>query len=175
MNQNTLESQQCFQDLLTSLVAEVEVYEKLLELYERKQKAVVANDLDALRAVVHKEPVMLQRAERLALQRELRVRAVSAMMNTMDSTPTLGEIIDIAPVQLRTRLKELRQQLRANVVQITRANRQNEFLINSALEMTTSMIDTLLREKEITTSTIYQGNGETTAKDTGQRMIDYQI
>jgi flagellar biosynthesis/type III secretory pathway chaperone len=174
MNQQSPEVRQTFEDLMRILNTEVGVYEDLLLLMQRKQTAIIANDLDVLRDTIHKEHLILQRTENVGAQRELRVRAVAAMLNTMGSKPSLPELIEMAPAQYRPELFELHHRLKANVEQITLANKNNAFLLNSALELTRGMIKIFLKGDDSERS-VYQGNGQTATNTTGQSMVDCQI
>jgi len=174
MNAEDRQHCQNFEELLTTLKAEAAIYEEFLSLLQQKKQVVIANDVDALREIIHRENRLVRRIETITGERTVQAQSLGVLLKHLETTPTLQQLVEMAPRQFREEISRLRDLLKTRVEQIARVNSENAFLLHSALNLTRGIIGIFLRGEEDKQGH-YLPNGQVSSQRTRQKMIDYQI
>ena len=174
MNELLRENQGPFNDLVLSLSHEVALYDQLALMLKSKQKAIIQGDVDLLQNLVHEEHRLIPKIRLATQARELRAAAIGALADVGAKTPSLKELIDLSPSHHTQTLIGHREKLIAALDRIAHANRENEFLLNSSLELVRGLVQVLLGREEHET-VHYGGKGKINNDQTRRAVVDCQI
>ncbi len=163
-----------FQELILCLAHEVQLYNDLGELLVAKQSNIIKGDVESLQNNVHEEQRLIPKIRTATRARELRAATIGAVSKLRSKTPSLKELIDLTPSPFSKQLIEFREQLILRLDQIAHANRENEFLLNSSLELVRGLVQVLLGKAE-NENVHYGGHGQMSEDLTGNARVDCQV
>jgi flagellar biosynthesis/type III secretory pathway chaperone len=163
-----------FQDLVDTLSKEVDLYSQLEQLLKDKQSSIINGNVDKLQKIVHEEQRLIPKIRMATQSREQRATTIGAMMHLATRTPSLSELIDLSPSHHVQQMLAFRAQLIKSLDQIAHANRENEFLLNSSVELVRGLVQVLLG-KEKNENLHYGGRGKLQEDPTRRANVDYQI
>jgi len=163
-----------FQDLAADLAQEVELFQQLGELLKAKQSSIITGDVELLQNIVHEEQRLIPKIRKATKVRELQAAAIGASSTSRMPTPSLRELIKLSPSRYSMQLIAYREKLIISLDQIAQANRENEFLLNSSVELVRGLIQLLLGS-DGNENVHYSGQGKIAEDRINQGHLDYQI
>jgi flagellar biosynthesis/type III secretory pathway chaperone len=164
--------------LLINLQTARKVYERLLELAEKKRLHIVQNDLAALRRDIETEQRLAGagaslNTERDALHREccaaLRVKARAKA--PQGAAAKLEDLCAAMPREMAQRFSVERAALCRTLEQLLRANRTNAFLVNNSLDLMQGLLNALFGGEKICA---YGPRGSRARTEYSVRSLDTQ-
>lgn len=125
------------EELIDTLDREDRLYADLIPIQEEKIRAIVANDLDALRRLSNDEQKLVDEVGNLEKKRIRVINDVATVLGKVSGTMNLEQIIQTLKRQPKEQkqLQELHDRLRRTVARLQELNIQNKKLLNEALEM----------------------------------------
>ena len=174
MNEFVTEMDGAFQELVLNLALEVNLYKDLENLLKDKQSSIIRGDIESLQSIVHEEQRLIPKIQTATRARELRASTIGAVSKLRAKTPSLKELIDLSPSHHQRELIEFREDLIMSLDQIARNNRENEFLLNSSVELVRGLVQVLLGTDE-DERFHYGGRGIITEKRSQKSRVDCQI
>lgn len=125
------------EELIDTLDREDRLYADLIPIQEEKIRAIVANDLDALRRLSNDEQRLVDEVGNLEKKRVRVINDVATVLGKVSGTMNLEQIIQTLKRQPKEQkqLQELHDRLRRTVARLQELNIQNKKLLNEALEM----------------------------------------
>ncbi len=165
---------EAYESLILCLVYEVEMYQELSRLLKEKQSCIISGDIESLENIVHEEQRLIPKVRTATQAREVRAATIGAVSKLTKKTPTLKELIDLSPSHISKQLIEFREHLITSLDQIAHANRENEFLLNSSVELVRGLVQVLLG-KEDNKNTYYGGQGMIANDHTPKANVDFQV
>lgn len=125
------------EELIDTLDREDKLYADLIPIQEEKIRAIVANDLDALRRLSNDEQQLVDEVGSLEKKRVRVINDVATVLGRVSGTMNLEQIIQALKSQPREqkKLQELHDRLRRTVARLQELNIQNKKLLNEALKM----------------------------------------
>ncbi|GEM_PF-3251260 len=168
------EQNDLFGSLIVILSDEVAVYEKLVNVSRRKQKSIVDGKIDELRKYIHEEQALIQNALAIAETRNTHINAVCESKGVEDKRARLKSIIEIAPSMFAVELKNLRYRLKSNLNQITRVNKENQYLLNASIEYVKGLVRVFLQADD-ESATVYSKEGLVSPPKDEMKVLDCQI
>ncbi len=125
------------EELIDTLDREDRLYADLIPIQEEKIRAIVANDLDALRRLSNDEQKLVDEVGNLEKKRVRVINDVATVLGKVSGTMNLEQIIQTLKRQPKEQkqLQELHDRLRRTVARLQELNIQNKKLLNEALEM----------------------------------------
>jgi len=173
MNQKLTKKDGAFQELVQSLSIEVGMYDELSKLLKAKQTSIIKGDVDSLQNIVHEEQRLIPKIRTATQARELCATTIGAVSHLRRKTPSLKELIDLSPSHFTQQLITYRETLIVCLDQIAHANRENEFLLNSSVDLVRGLAQVLLGKEESDT-VHYGGQGKFGDNRTRRANIDCQ-
>ncbi|MCM1244663.1 MAG: flagellar protein FlgN [Roseburia sp.] len=125
------------EELIDTLDREDRLYADLIPIQEEKIRAIVANDLDALRRLSNDEQNLVDEVGSLEKKRVRVINDVATVLGKVSGTMNLEQIIQTLKSQPKEQkqLQELHDRLRRTVARLQELNIQNKKLLNEALKM----------------------------------------
>lgn len=125
------------EELIDTLDREDQLYADLIPIQEEKIRAIVANDLDALRRLSNDEQQLVDEVGSLEKKRVRVINDVATVLGKVSGTMNLEQIIQTLKGQPKEQkqLQELHDRLRRTVARLQELNIQNKKLLNEALKM----------------------------------------
>ncbi|MEA3286028.1 MAG: flagellar protein FlgN [Candidatus Marinimicrobia bacterium] len=163
-----------FKELIQCLEHEVKLYNQLGDLLKAKQSNIIKGDVESLQNNVHEEQRLIPKIRTATRARELRAATIAAVSKMSCKTPSLMELIDLTPSHYSQQLIEYREHLILRLDQIAHANRENEFLLNSSLELVRGLVQVLLGKAE-NENIHYGGHGQVYDDQTHNARVDCQV
>jgi hypothetical protein len=111
----------------------VRLQEALLEAAERKRAAIIANDVEAVEAVLGEETALLTEVERAEARRQALVADAARAAGPSGAAPKLKDLAAAAPAPWNERLAEAREALLRAVTELGRRTERNAALLQAAL------------------------------------------
>lgn len=153
-----------------------QMYEKYAEIYslsEKKKEQITQGDAQAMNETAKEEAAILSRITELEEEREKLVREYFQKNGKLTEVPaTIEDLEELADEQQKQKLRELALQLREMLEKQKQINQENQTLIRLHLEYTNYMVNTFLREPQI--SNIYGNTGTVDENDPNESIIDNQ-
>lgn len=162
-----------YEKLLRILDKEIKGYEELVMILSRKQEAIIEGDVDSLRQLVAEEQSLVRKIEGIVKERN-RIGMSLSNGKGEKAGVRLSFIIEGAPESYRERLHEIRYKLMSNLEQISRLNRENEYLLNFSIDFVRNMAQ-LIIEADGENIKVYNARGYTFSPGGSNKMLDYQI
>lgn len=125
------------EELIATLTAEKEVYEKLLPVSQRKKRTLIEDDLQGLQEVTDQEQELM---DRLAALEHKRTEVIQNMGIVLNRDPesldlvTIGNILTNRPEE-KKQIAALHDGLREVANRLVAINEQNKALIEQSLEL----------------------------------------
>jgi len=157
-------------DKVTALLRELnEVYGQLYELSQKKQQYIIANDSKAVSDIVKEEWSLVGKASDLEKDRN---ELVQTHFGKGEGTQvTIEDVLAKAKSPEREKLREAAVELRDLLEKQKKINKENQSLIELHLEYMEYMVNTVLKEPQI--SNIYGHSGAVEESDiTNKGIID---
>jgi flagellar biosynthesis/type III secretory pathway chaperone len=136
--------------LLINLQTAHKVYQRLLELAERKRLHIVQNDLEALRRDIESEQRLAAAGASLSVERESLHRECCAALRVRPpaqaprgTAAKLDDLCRAMSKEMIERFSRERGALRRTLEQLLRANRANAFLVNNSLDLMQGLLNAL--------------------------------
>lgn len=125
------------EELIDTLGAELDTYNKLLPVENKKTGIIMKNDLLALEQITAKEQEVVDEVLALENKRGKVVNNIAVVMNKKVEDIKVETIIDIlkSQPQLQRKLSEIHDNLKKVVHQIMDVNNHNKSLIEQSLEL----------------------------------------
>ncbi len=153
-------------ELLTELK---EVHEKLYDLSTKKQEAIIASDAERVNGIVKQEWVLLSEAGDLEKAREEIIDSEFAEWQKNGRQFTMQDLIEVTPPDMKPQMKSLAAGFSELVEKQKRINHENQSLINLHLEYMDYVVNTVLKEPQI--SNIYGTSGAVAESEITNRGI----
>ncbi|MCR4923326.1 MAG: flagellar protein FlgN [Lachnospiraceae bacterium] len=125
------------EELIDTLEKESVIYEKLLELTERKTPIIIKGDIEELQKITDEEQVVVDQISHLEKKRETVTNDIAIVINKDVSELKLTYLIELMSNQPKEkrRLSEVHDRLRTVVLKVKAINEHNQDLITHSLEM----------------------------------------
>ena len=125
------------EELVDVLGREEKIYADLIPIQEEKLRAVIANDLDAMRRLSDDEQNLVDEAGNLETKRIRIVKDISTVLGKGSGIMDLEQIVAALKNQPEEQkiLRELHDRLRRTVSRLQELNVQNKDLLSQAMEM----------------------------------------
>ena len=125
------------EELIGTLTAEEEIYRDLVPVEEEKTRAIIANDLKALKDITVREHELVDRTSALEGKRERVTLDIATVLSMDPKNITLEKIIDVLKNQPddQKRLQIVHDRLRKTVMRLQAVNDQNKTLLKEAMDM----------------------------------------
>ena len=125
------------EELIITLEAEEQEYQRLLNLSLRKTPVIISGDLEALASITNEEQLALTSLSHVDKKREVCMTDIANVVNKDVNTIKLSDLIAMlaARPQEQNRLAAVYDKLSEVVAQVKRSNEQNKQLIESSLEL----------------------------------------
>ena len=121
-------------ELIEIVENEVCAFQRLLDNMEREQRALVANDVEGLDAMVAEQQSLTEEAGRLEAERSRVVTSLSAVLGEEPDSVTLKRLVEQIQGPQSERLGEMRETLIDLQEKIRRTNRHNLLLIKQSMK-----------------------------------------
>ena len=162
-----------YEKLLRILEEEIKGYETLVMILGKKQEAIIKGDVESLRQLVVDEQTLAKRIENIVKERNSLGLLLSNRRNRKAGV-RLSELIEIAPENYKNLLQRVRYKLMSNLEQISRLNRENEYLLSFSIDFVRNMTQ-LIVGADVENVKIYNAKGRTFSPGENNKMLDYQI
>lgn len=125
------------EELVDTLGREEKIYADLIPIQEEKLRAVIANDLDAMRRLSDDEQNLVDEVGNLETKRIRIVKDISTVLGKGSGIMNLEQIVATLKNQPKEQkiLCELHDRLRRTVSRLQELNVQNKDLLSQAMEM----------------------------------------
>lgn len=125
------------EELVDTLGREEKIYADLIPIQEEKLRAVIANDLDAMRRLSDDEQNLVDEVGNLETKRIRIVKDISTVLGKGSGIMNLEQIVATLKNQPKEQKKlcELHDRLRRTVSRLQELNVQNKDLLSQAMEM----------------------------------------
>jgi len=167
-------SNQTFVYLIEILTKEVTLYERMVDVLQKKQDAIIIGGLEKLRNYLQEEQSLTQDALSLAGLRKDCVTNLNQIYKLTKSDLKLSTIIDIAPPKHSINLMNLKCRIKGSLDLITKVNRENSYLLNFSIEHIKGLAHLFLRADEESSRT-YDIDGILASPEEGCKMLNFQI
>lgn len=174
MNQTKNDMDGAYRDLILCLSNETRLYGELNRLLKQKQSNIINGDVESLQETVHEEQRLIPKIRTATQARELRAATIGVVSKLRKKTPSLKELIDLSPSHYSQQLIEFREQLILSLDRIAHANRENEFLLNSSVDLVRGLVQVLLGREE-NENVHYGGMGKITDDRSNTSQVDCQV
>ncbi len=163
-----------FHELVNCLTIEVDLYKELDLLLKAKQSSIISGDIEILQNIVHEEQRLIPRIQAATQARELRATTIGAVSKLRVKTPSLKELIDLSPSHYSQQMIGFREQLIQSLDRIAHANRENEFLLNSSVNLVRGLVQVLIGTEE-NENVHYGGRGVIAKNQSTRTHVDCQV
>ncbi len=125
------------EELIQTLNEEESLYGQLIPVEEEKTRAIISNDLDALREIAVQERELVDRTSALENKREQVAMDIATVLGRDPKTITLEQIASVLKNQPQDqkKLQEVHDRLRRTVSRLQELNDQNKDLLKEAIDM----------------------------------------
>ncbi|MFQ6615002.1 MAG: flagellar protein FlgN [Fidelibacterota bacterium] len=166
--------QDLYDPLVTALEEESRLYQQMITVIREKQDNIISGDLDALRICVGNEQQLIQKARNAEKHRKQLVESIAVSKDIALDSPTLVDLIGIAPEPYHMQLKHIRKQIHKTLNKMMGLNRENSLLLNTSLNHVHGMVQLFLSVNDDAPST-YTPQGTLDPREMATKVIDYRI
>jgi len=140
-------------ELLNILKEEKELYQKLFEIAEAKNEALVNNDTDKLVETVENDREVISEIEAKDQQRNDKIQEIKAEFKIELEKDSYSNLIKKLPGEWGEALNPIREELIELTDEFHNLNEQNQLLLTQALELNQLSFETIMEniKKEDTT------------------------
>lgn len=150
------------------------LYEKMLELSTRKNECIVKSDVQAVGDIVKEEWLLLSEIGKAEEERARVVCEIDAGVVAGTENITVQNVIDAAQGEEKKRLSAVADRLKALIDMQKKLNAESRALIELQLQYVDFMINTFLKEPQV--SNIYGNSGIVEETETEHKgIIDNQV
>ncbi len=154
-------------DKIIALLEELKnLYGELYNMSKLKQKHLIANEAQEVSDIIKEEWSLMSKATDLE---DERTAAVKELLGREEEANSFEEIMQMAAPQQREQLKMVSAELRETIEEQKKLNAENQSLIELHLEYMEYMINTVLKEPEV--SNIYGNSGTLSDRAIDPRSI----
>jgi flagellar biosynthesis/type III secretory pathway chaperone len=141
------------EELLNILKEEKELYQKLFEIAEAKNEALVNNDTDKLVETVENDREVISEIEAKDQQRNDKIQEIKAEFKIELEKDSYSNLIKKLPGEWGEALNSIREELIELTDEFHNLNEQNQLLLTQALELNQLSFETIMEniKKEDTT------------------------
>jgi flagellar biosynthesis/type III secretory pathway chaperone len=141
------------EELLNILKEEKELYQKLFEIAEAKNEALVNNDTDKLVETVENDREVISEIEAKDQQRNDKIQEIKAEFKIELEKDSYSNLIKKLPGEWGEALNPIREELIELTDEFHNLNEQNQLLLTQALELNQLSFETIMEniKKEDTT------------------------
>ena len=125
------------EELVSTLEREDQLYTDLIPIQEKKTRAIVANDLDAIGKLADEEQQLVDEVGILETKRTRITNDIATVLGKPQGTMKLEQIVQTLKNQPleQKKLRDLHDRLRRTVARLQELNAQNKELLDQVLEM----------------------------------------
>ena len=162
------------EELIDTLGAELDAYNKLLPVENKKTGIIMKNDLLALEQITAKEQEVVDEVLALENKRGKVVNNIAVVMNKKVEDIKVETIIDIlkSQPQLQRKLSEIHDNLKKVVHQIMYVNNHNKSLIEQSLELIEFIMNLIQSTRMSPGSNNYTNSATSADMTEGAGMFD---
>jgi flagellar biosynthesis/type III secretory pathway chaperone len=162
------------EELTSTLNEELESYQRLLELSEKKTEILVNGHVPALQEITKEEQELAGRVFRLDKKRENVLKDICLVINKKSEDITLSTLIDLLGNQVneREQLTEIDQALKETLEKLRFKNEQNKLLLNQSLDLVNFTINAIRSIQEYPQTASYENKGNTSNSTGRNSMFD---
>ena len=158
------------ENLIGVLNEECDAYEQLLKVSMRKTPAIVSDDLDALSKITDEEQEIVGHISSIDRRRSEAWTDIANVLNRDVKTLKLKDLIKIMenrPEEQKA-LSEIYDRLHSVTKEVGRVNKQNQELLESALELVQYTMNVIQSSKAAPESANYNGMAENAGETLGR-------
>lgn len=133
------------EDLLTILKEEKNLYQKLFEIAEEKNEALVNNDLDKLIEIVEKDRKVIADIEKKDQARNDKIQEIKNKFEIELEKDSYSNLIEQLPAEWGETLNPIREELIELTDDFHSLNEQNQKLLKQAMELNKISFETLMQ------------------------------
>jgi len=122
-----------WESLLEILDEQSLVYQKLIDLMENKQQAIIKDDLNQLEEIVAQEGALAKSLTVLEKKRLDIVGQLAKELDLQDENITLSQLGEYLPEKYQVYYKKLKEKLKDSLKTVTELNKTNEDLLQASL------------------------------------------
>lgn len=136
--------------LIKILKEQLEEYKVLLDIANKKQKALIKNDIDGLDRINKEEHELIVGITRLEKKRLEIIGEIGKKIGSNVETLTLKELEKTAPAPFQGELNAIAAEFAQVIEDLNKINQENSGLIEQALKIVNFTIDTITNsEREV--------------------------
>jgi len=163
-----------FDDLYQVLLQESSAYDSLTGLLEKKQKAIIVGDIDAIQDLTAKEQSVIKQANAFSTTRLFVLKELQAKLNKKSGNVSLSNLLEISGKSEETQWIGIKQKLNNAVENIRKLNFENQELLKTSLAFVKEMVKVFFQNKEVGNGT-YSEKGKVIPDSKSQKVLDCQI
>ncbi|MBK8203938.1 MAG: flagellar protein FlgN [Bdellovibrionales bacterium] len=153
-----LDTKQSYDKLIFNLEDQVKIYRSLLDTVRREKEILVSANLDDLNENNKTKEAIFLKLRALESLRVRYVAELAAAAGLLVETPRLNELAVHFGGEVEDRLRNLHSVLELLLKRVQEYNKQNETLVNSALEKITGAMKAI--RDTLTEKPVYQAKGQ---------------
>mgnify|MGYP006303306587 CR=1 FL=1 len=158
-------------ELLNILKEEKELYQKLFEIAEEKNEALVSNDTDKLMETVNNDREVIPEIEKKEKERNEKINEIKSEFKIELEKDSYSNLIAKLPEDWGEDLNPIREELIELTDEFHSLNEQNQKLLKQALELNQLSFETIMQNIKDEDTTYSKNNNE---KKEQPRIINKQ-
>lgn len=166
MNKNLKANKKVLDDIFRYLVEEVNLYEGLADTVQKKQTAIIENNVAALNKYSGAEQAIIKKGNTLTKNRMKMINDSDSEQSSFIEFLTKYSLLD------NQEWSKLQSRLNLAVAKIRRSNTENAMLLKTSLDFVQSMVK-LYYPKSVKAENTYTKEGKTATRQTN--VFDYGI
>lgn len=162
------------EDFMEILEKENEEYEHLTELSLEKRQIIIDGNVPALEDITGREQEITSNLKNLENKREEVVKDMAIVLSKDPKELTVTNMIAFLnkQPQEQQKLQEIRERLKTTIQSMTDINRENEVLLNQAIEMVEFDLTLFKSMRQAPTTANYDRSANNTGDVLGSRGFD---
>lgn len=162
------------EDFMEILEKENEEYEHLTELSLEKRQIIIDGNVPALEDITGREQEITSNLKSLENKREEVVKDMAIVLSKDPKELTVTNMIAFLnkQPQEQQKLQEIRERLKTTIQSMTDINRENEVLLNQAIEMVEFDLTLFKSMRQAPTTANYDRSANNTGDVLGSRGFD---
>ena len=138
-------SEKLKEDLLNILTEEKALYQKLFEIAEEKNEALVNNDTDKLMEIIENDREIISDIEKKDRERNDRIQEIKAEFEIELEKDSYSNLIKELPEDWGETLNPIREELIELTDEFHSLNEQNQKLLQQAIELNQISFETIMK------------------------------
>lgn len=160
--------------MLNILEKEKDVYQTLLNLLKEKQSCVIQGKVDALRSLIMQEKKTINNSVEVAQERVDFINEFCERRNIKGVNIPLKDFVGFSPEPEKSKMENLRYDLKNILNEIKTVNRQNENLLQFSIDHVRQMTNIFLHSGKEEMN-MYSFKGKKYIKEVNQKFVNQQI